>query len=890
MSFFKYDIVVRLVKDKYDEISKENLSTKSGYEKAKLYMSDILAKADVPNAYHDEYLSREMIRKCLKDASDAINREREKAEQEQLSAIKKDERILERNLSFCLTDIGKEKTINYCKTYVDYYKFQIEACDIAIATLNGDTAKRNALFNHSSNTWAYHGGIASAIAGPAAGIMMASQAKQRDDERNAFNAQLMALNIQYRMEKEREIKQDKEKLKSKLIFWEKALESTKYQLEEKRDSKELFDALSPKIKSCTVSKTGTITLKIGLSKTKSIKVYNEKPAYIDGSIKVQFIKDDKVCGSTICYLPFGGTSSPYDATCMCTSLPALKNPDEKYEIQFLPNKLWLMESIEGLKSAICNSSYPPPKEITDWYYAKIESEKAAKKAREEAEQRAIQREKEVLEREENKKASLKNHKPKIIAGSILLIATIFLLIFLPNPINYNSAMKLISKGDFAGAATILESLDDYKDSRLKLIDCMVMMGDFRSAYSEKEYIIPDGVTEIPDRAFYPSLVTSSKLEKVTIPNSVKTIGKEAFSGCKYLTSITIPEGVKSIGIRSFENCESLESIVIPNSVTNIDVGAFSNCGNLKSITIGNGISEISDNMFSRCYDLTNLVIPNGVTSIGDHAFEDCYSLTSITIPDSVTSIGERAFSGCKSLTSITLPDNLTSIGDSAFSGCRLTNITLPNGITSISKAFSGCDFTSITIPDSVTSIDNRAFEYCRSLVSIIIPDSVTSIGDYAFSDCSSLTSIIIPDSVTNIGEDAFSNCSSLTSITLPYKLTSIGDAAFYRCSSLASITIPDSVTSIGRNAFEQCSSLTSITLPDNLTSIGIGTFMDCSSLKSITIPDSVTSIMDSAFSSCISLNYVYYTGSKSQWNAISIGRTNYYLEDATIYYNHILEE
>ncbi|MBE7041973.1 MAG: leucine-rich repeat domain-containing protein [Ruminococcaceae bacterium] len=195
----------------------------------------------------------------------------------------------------------------------------------------------------------------------------------------------------------------------------------------------------------------------------------------------------------------------------------------------------------------------------------------------------------------------------------------------------------------------------------------------------------------------------------------------------------------------------------------------------------------------------------------------------------------------------------------------------------------------ITIPSTlggypVTTIGEYAFYRCDSLTNITIPNSVTTIGYSAFGDCDRLTSITIPNSVTSIGERAFFDCDSLTSITIPNSVTSIGEYAFYSCNSLTNITIPNSVTSIGEYAFYYCSSLTSITIPNSVTSIGDYAFDACYSLTSITIPNSVTTIGAFAFSRCNSLTDVYYTGSKSQWEQISIGDYNSGLKNATIHF------
>jgi len=426
------------------------------------------------------------------------------------------------------------------------------------------------------------------------------------------------------------------------------------------------------------------------------------------------------------------------------------------------------------------------------------------------------------------------------------------------------------------------------------------------------YTIPSTVKAICDDAFF----LCKSLTSLTIPNSVTTIGVNAFRGPilqldnrsphfyvednvlftadkKQLvayystqTSYSIPNSVTSIGDSAFSFCERLTTLTIPDSVVSIGDSAFSWCKSLTSLTIPDSVTSISNGAFYKCKHLTSLTIPNSVTSIGDSAFWDCSSLTSLTIPNSVISIGDSAFEYCSSLASLTIPSSVTSIGDSAFSSCEnLTLLTIPDSVTTIcDEAFSWCSrLTSLTIPDSVTSIGNGAFYKCKHLTSLTIPNSVFFIGNWAFADCSDLTSLTIPDSVTTIGANPFSGpklklcnrsphfyvkdnvlftadkrmliayCSTQTSYSIPTSVTSIGDSAFDGCSSLTSLTIPNSVTSIGDYAFSECPSLTSLTIPNSVTSIGDSAFEGCSSLTSLTIPDSVTSIGDSAFWGCSSL-------------------------------------
>src|SRR5574344_1780451 len=165
---------------------------------------------------------------------------------------------------------------------------------------------------------------------------------------------------------------------------------------------------------------------------------------------------------------------------------------------------------------------------------------------------------------------------------------------------------------------------------------------------------------------------------VTIPDGITEIGDRAFSWCTILKSIIISDSVTHIGINAFYDCSGLTSVIIPNSVTSIGNWAFYNCGSLKSITIPNSVTTIGDYAFYGCSGLTSVTIPNSVTSIGNGVFYDCNSLKSITIPNSVTSIGDYAFYGCSGLTSVIIPNSVTSIGNEVFKGCKnLIAIKIP---------------------------------------------------------------------------------------------------------------------------------------------------------------------------------------------------------------------
>ena len=321
--------------------------------------------------------------------------------------------------------------------------------------------------------------------------------------------------------------------------------------------------------------------------------------------------------------------------------------------------------------------------------------------------------------------------------------------------------EVICDGAFSGCG-FLQSIT-IPNSVTKIGD-----GAFIRCYSLQSITIPNSVTSIGDEAFS----GCGSLQSITIPNSVTKIGDGAFSGCNICFFICNSTYFQNDDVCLFNKdktaivsrIKDCVNYIVPNSVKSIGDGAFSGCGSLQSITIPNSVTKIGDEALCGCTSLQSITIPNSVTSIGDKAFSSCESLQSITIPNSVTSIGDGAFYWCKSLQSITIPNSVTSIGDEVFSDCySLQSITIPNSVTSIGDgAVFLCEsLQSVTIPNSVTSIGDEAFSGCESLQSVTIPNSVTSIGNRAFSWCKSLQSVTIPNSVTKIGDGAFQFCRHL---------------------------------------------------------------------------------------------------------------------------------
>ena len=176
-------------------------------------------------------------------------------------------------------------------------------------------------------------------------------------------------------------------------------------------------------------------------------------------------------------------------------------------------------------------------------------------------------------------------------------------------------------------------------TNMTIPDSVTLIGNgaFLGCTSLTSVTIPDSVTSIGEQAF--SECTS--LTSVTIPDSVTSIGDGAFASCTSLTGIWVAEGNNDYSsdasgvlfnkdkITLVQCPGTFREYTIPDSVTSIGEQAFMGCSSLTSVTIPDSVTSIHWGAFYDCTSLTSVTIPDSVTSIGAWAFRDCTSLTDV---------------------------------------------------------------------------------------------------------------------------------------------------------------------------------------------------------------------------------------------------------------------
>ena len=431
--------------------------------------------------------------------------------------------------------------------------------------------------------------------------------------------------------------------------------------------------------------------------------------------------------------------------------------------------------------------------------------------------------------------------------------------------------------------------------------------DFGTALTIPANVTNEGVTYAVT-AIAPSAFSGSGITSLSLPETLVTIGANAFSDCNGLTSLTIPVNVTSIGSYAFSGLTQLSRIVwnarecwttgIPYEVYGYGKNYYDGSEyyqqytydevktNVTEIIIGNQVKVLPRGLAANS-QITSINLPTTLEVICEDAFYDCGLLTSMTVPVNVNFIGEHSFCNCDNLSSLTWNarscpnygglyykinyDVHTGYSDNTPDGSSpITELTIGDQVETLPDNFARSAYiTSAELPASLKTIGDYAFYNCWNMSSeVIIGDAVTEIGDCAFGGCAKVTRMSVGRNVRYIGQGAFGSGyennpnsyhyygdyvpgMSLTSLSwYARQCESAGNLSYH---SLTSLYIDDDVEVLPNGFASNSYYLTGIRFPSSLRVIGEGAFKYCYWLTSLNLPPTVTTIGNEAFIDCNNL-------------------------------------
>ncbi len=416
------------------------------------------------------------------------------------------------------------------------------------------------------------------------------------------------------------------------------------------------------------------------------------------------------------------------------------------------------------------------------------------------------------------------------------------------------------------------------------------------------------------------LRNNTKIEKISIPATIKKIPNYAFYKCTKLSEVVLNEGLERIGAYAFDSCK-LKTLIVPSTCKVIENSAFEYNSELYHIYLPISVTTVEQYAFYSINASAYICIEHDyVPSWGSYwrsgatVYTNCtklvvgedynYAIRNVSGNNNVIIL--RLSQATSQLESFTFPTAVEGISDiRVASNLFKSNVNIRSvdltGVTRIGEsAFISCsNLSNITFSNSLTIIGSHAFRYCTSLTRLEIPSSVTEIQSYAFDGCSNLTYIYLPSSVTTIGSYAFDDCPKSTIYTNAHSSSSGWESnwkgsqpIYYDFVSLdatddfkyvtqtymgeqyvtitgltaiglnkKNLVIPDQIEGINdirlpANLFNGFSELVSIDLGAGVTKIPTNCFANCTKLETVVLHNGVTSIGQSAFLKCSKLTSI----------------------------------
>lgn len=387
-------------------------------------------------------------------------------------------------------------------------------------------------------------------------------------------------------------------------------------------------------------------------------------------------------------------------------------------------------------------------------------------------------------------------------------------------------------------------------------------------------------------------------DKFLIPDTVETIGSNAFTYCQYVKEVRFPASVTQMEQRAVYHNDSITKLLFYGNAPGVRENGQTQYDYSSTPTKEKGFiaynSSIYMNKVKTNYDNDGLTIhyvegttgwENGWTGTKTYKDKEEKWGNNFTWQQGYTRVewdpsrvDEASGDFDNGLTWKYRDDigELTFIGEGEVPDYDKDNLPTWSNDPTVNH------MTDIKLIDTggAIRIGNNAFRGADHLVRILGGKNLDEVGDNTFTDCSSLIVVHIPSTAV-IGREAFMNDTGLRNDLDLRGVTSMGDRAFKNCSSMTEILLGEGLKSIGSEVFLSCASLEVMILPESTQSLGEGCFSGCSSLRTINIPKGVKAVPASCFAGASGLQKIYFYGDCPTWQADSFTDAH---EALTIYY------
>jgi len=373
------------------------------------------------------------------------------------------------------------------------------------------------------------------------------------------------------------------------------------------------------------------------------------------------------------------------------------------------------------------------------------------------------------------------------------------------------------------------------------------------------------------------------------------------SACTALVSVTTPDSVTSVGENAFGNLAALEYAVLGGGVTDFHPNAFQGCSALRELfcefqyssALAKKLKEylaVALMLPGKGWENTDFqVFDDGIVTLKGGANNELTLDNVCLVGLTVENIGgeewlevKKETLGVKQELALTYVSPSAGNENSAIlrltaKNCKDFTFDLPITMTALENGvvvmqlldyvyivnFVG-DETELVISDEVNGMKingilDDVFKGNQQLVSISLPMGIRELPDGLFAGCSNLQYVKLPEEASEFPADIFADCNSLSEVVLPRQMTEI-PAGHFQNSSITKIDLPDCVTTIGDSAFAGCRKLKSVTLSRNLAHIGENAFQLCAGLTTLRFPACEIEIGAGAFSGCNKLTDAFFTG------------------------------